>query len=88
MADALHSAATRGYQEIVALLLKKGAQVNQATADGMTPLHMAVRGGHRQTIEVLLHHGADKTATTAKGRRPIDIARAEHDVDLIPLLEP
>jgi ankyrin repeat protein len=84
----LHVASSRGHREAVALLLSKGAAVNQPAPSGMTPLHLAVRGGHRQVIDELHKYGADKTATTLKGKRPVDIARAEHDLDLIPLLEP
>ena len=35
-------AAGRGFEDIVGILLEHGAQVNFATAEGMTPLHFAV----------------------------------------------
>ena len=44
----LHEAANYGYDEIVMVLLKNGANVNARGMDGDTPLHDAAVNGHLQ----------------------------------------
>ena len=44
----LHEAANYGYDEIVTVLLKNGANVNARGMDGDTPLHDAAVNGHLQ----------------------------------------
>jgi ankyrin repeat protein len=36
-------ASEKGYVDIVTLLLEKGAGIDSATPDGMTPLHLAFK---------------------------------------------
>lgn len=55
----LHSAATRGQDEIVKLLLEKGANVNAKDYNGETPLMWAAELEKYSTIEILLENGAD-----------------------------
>ncbi|KAJ1527484.1 hypothetical protein ONE63_007457 [Megalurothrips usitatus] len=52
---ALHLAASRGYREVVALLLAApGCQVNAANRDGYTALHVAVESGFVDVVNTLL----------------------------------
>src|SRR5262245_64897760 len=50
----LHRAVALGSQEIIALLLARGADTNAKNRSGSTPLHVAVSEGTVETVEVLL----------------------------------
>ena len=73
---ALLLAASKGHQEIVALLLKKGClNINAVDRHGNTALGLAARGGHKKIIEMLLSRsdintnlGAPLLQATSKGR--------------------
>ena len=62
-ATALHHAASGGYNDIVQLLLSKGASIDVVDKDNNTPLHHAARYGHTSTMELLLSQGASIKAT-------------------------
>lgn len=54
----LHTAAIKGYNSIVKILIGKGAEINPADKYGKTPLYYAGYYGHKQTAELLLQSGA------------------------------
>jgi len=56
MAEALRYACAYGRTEMAELLIRRGANIIDATRDGQTPAHMAVIGGHIQTLKTLLAH--------------------------------
>jgi hypothetical protein len=60
----LQTAARYGHGEIVALLIKKGADVNAADGYGYTPLHLAAEGGHLDVVKELVRAGAKVEAKT------------------------
>lgn len=62
----LHIAAFMGNNEIVAILIAHGANVNIQAQDGMTPLHFASRKGHLDVVKTLVKYGASAKAKTAK----------------------
>ena len=76
--DALHKAASKGYNDIVQLLLTKGASIEAVDKDNYTPLHLAARYGHTNTVELLLSKGASIEATDKDNNTPLHIA-AKHD---------
>ena len=47
----LHYAAQDGYVDIMDLLLKFGANVDRATAEGHTSLHIAAENGHDDVVK-------------------------------------
>ncbi|KAF9894874.1 hypothetical protein FE257_004495 [Aspergillus nanangensis] len=55
----LHIAATNGLDEVVWLLLRKGADLMRRDNSGRTALHCAVTGGHVQISRMLSQHAKD-----------------------------
>jgi len=51
-------------QEVLELLLSRGAAVEQRGLNDYTPLHWAAGTGDRRAVEALLAHGADVLART------------------------
>src|ERR671933_659620 len=68
-------AAMQGNHDAVRALLKQGADVNTAQADGMTALHWAVQKGDIELARTLLYAGANvKAATRVGGYTPLLMA--------------
>jgi RNA polymerase sigma factor (sigma-70 family) len=55
---ALHYAAAYGFEEIVILLIKRGAGLQVTDEQGKTPLYVALEANQNQTAEILRQHGA------------------------------
>ncbi len=72
--SALSKAARGGYEDILGLLLSRGADSNQASKYGMTPLMFAARQGHTRCIKLLLKHGANAGLRDCKGKTALMIA--------------
>ncbi len=62
---------------MVKALVKHGADMNAATADGETPLHIAASYGDLPSVKLLVDKGADLEAKDAKGNTPADVAHGE-----------
>jgi len=82
-ATALHVAAAKGYKEVINLLVKCGAGINQVDYDGWTPLHAAAHWAQREACEVLATHHADMEIKNWAGQTPVDVA----DPDVVDLLD-
>ena len=54
----LHLAALSGSEQVLALLLGAGADVNLTDNSGMTALHKAATLGHSRAVRLLLQRGA------------------------------
>ncbi|HUF48213.1 MAG TPA: ankyrin repeat domain-containing protein, partial [Vicinamibacterales bacterium] len=68
-------AAMRGDAEAVRTLLREGADVNAAQADGMTALHWTAERGDVDTMSVVLYAGAAVDPLTRLGRyTPLHLA--------------
>ena len=82
--SALHWAASFGSAEVVDLLLKRGANVNAANADGCTPLHDAVQRKDAAIVKILLDAGADVSTKAIngklKGKTPKDLSSKIKDI--------
>ena len=70
--------------EIIDLLLKHGANVNEKNEAGETPLMAAVEGGVVERIEYLISTGADKNLKDNNGRSALD--RAEGSTEILNIL--
>ncbi len=71
----LHCACWKGREEVVAVLLKAGADVNAENANehwGTTPLHAAAHANQKKIAELLIAHGANIAARNLNNRTPLD----------------
>ena len=70
----LHCATWKGQQEVVALLIKAGADVNAHNENGhwgTTPLHAAAHANQAAIAQLLIEAGADVKAQDREGRTPL-----------------
>ncbi|XRM41835.1 hypothetical protein ABZX51_005079 [Aspergillus tubingensis] len=70
----LHSAALRGYDDVVRELLEAHADTNYGNQHGKTPLHLAVQDGQTAVVKALLDGGANPSLCDMDGRLPIHLA--------------
>ena len=71
---ALLFAARQGALDCVQLLVKSGADVNQASVDGSSPLLVAVQNGYYDIASFLIERGADPNLANNKGWTPLYLA--------------
>ncbi|UKZ56001.1 hypothetical protein TrVGV298_009825 [Trichoderma virens] len=84
--ELLLSAARRGHEPIVKLLLENGADTEVKDTTGKTLLIIAAEGGHKHVVRLLLEKGADIYASNSHGKTPLIIAAEgghEHVVRLL-----
>ncbi|KAM6303893.1 ankyrin repeat family A protein 2 isoform 1-T2 [Podargus strigoides] len=74
--SALSLACSKGYTDIVKMLLDCGVDVNEYDWNGGTPLLYAVYGNHVKCVKILLESGADPTIETDAGYNSMDLAVA------------
>ena len=70
----LHCACWKGHQEVVALLLKAGADANAQNNNdhwGTTPLHAAAHANQAAIAQLLIDGGADVNAKDMNGKTPL-----------------
>ena len=82
----LHKAAVGGHDDIVRLLLKKGASIEAINKNSYTPLHLAALNGHTSTVELLLTRGASIEATTKSNSTPLHRAAWNGHTNTVELL--
>ena len=69
----LHLAVINQLENIVRLLIKKGADINMKNNDGNTPLHFAYSTGDIKFIAILIENNGDLTIKNNEGIMPEDI---------------
>src|SRR2546423_15593265 len=70
----LSVASRKGLEEIVRMLLQKGADVNAQGKSCRSALHAASRYGHEEVVRLLLDNGADVYARDKDGESASRIA--------------
>ncbi|XP_042532975.1 ankyrin repeat and SOCS box protein 10 isoform X2 [Dipodomys spectabilis] len=81
----LHVAASRGYTDVLRLLLRRRARPDSAPG-GRTALHEACAAGHPACVHVLLVAGADPNAPDQEGKRPLHLCRGAGSLECVELL--
>ena len=61
--QAIHLASMKGHNDILVLLIEKGADVSAKGFNGRTPLLMTAVSGKVECLKTLLHHGAQINST-------------------------
>ena len=80
-------AAAHGDLDTIKGLLKSGADVNSARADGVSALHLAAGAGNVEIARVLMTAGANVAASTVLlGTRPLHMAAENGHADVVNLL--
>jgi ankyrin repeat protein len=68
-------------------LIKAGADVNQASSLGITPLYVAAQQGHEGIVAVLIQAGADARKAVKSGATPMTIATINQREKVVTLLK-
>jgi ankyrin repeat protein len=82
----LIKAAMFGYNDIVKILLDRGADVNAKTGLGCTALIEAAKIGHVRTVRILLDNNADMNLTDKDGNTAMREAVMGENLEVIALL--
>ena len=72
--------------DIVRLLIRKGADINSKDIHGATPLHYAIFHNNTTAVSELVQQGVNPRTQDNKGRTPIDIAKFFGLIDMELLL--
>ena len=83
----LITAASNNSLDLVKLLLKHKAQVNQADAFKATALMAAAGKGNKAMVELLLGSGADVKAKDEDGKDALAMAKEGGNLEVVALLE-
>ncbi|KAJ6789033.1 hypothetical protein PWT90_07832 [Aphanocladium album] len=79
---------TAKFDNVVKMLLEKGANVDARDSDGRTPLSHIVETGHEAIVKILLENGANVDAKDNDGRTPLSYTvETGHEVIMEMLLE-
>ena len=71
-------AAMEGHNEVVELLISKGADVDaRQYGYGLSPLRFAAARGYKEIVELLISKGADVNAKRGDGITALDLAKGE-----------
>jgi ankyrin repeat protein len=84
---ALNYAALNDRDDVISLLLSRGASTNLANRTGFTPLHHAVEGSAHAALRRLIAAGADLSLKNSAGRTALEYARLRGDDVAVQLLE-
>ena len=82
----LSIASKTGQKNIVAMLVKSGADVNWANCHGWTPLLRAAEKGHGTCVDFLLREGANVNANTIFGDTALIISAEQGFAECVDLL--
>ncbi|XP_038152920.1 ankyrin-3-like isoform X10 [Cyprinodon tularosa] len=85
--NALHLASKEGHVEVVAELIKQGANVDAATKQkGNTALHIASLAGQTDVVKELVTNGANVNAQSQNGFTPLYMAAQENHLEVVQFL--
>ena len=79
----LHAASLNGRDEMVAVLLSNGANINQSNNKGSSPLHHAAAKDNVAVVAALLSNGADVNQVDYDWDTAIDVAKNQEIKDML-----
>ncbi|XP_073703966.1 ankyrin repeat domain-containing protein 45 [Garra rufa] len=79
--NALFAACIFGRSGIVRELVQNGAEVNELTPRGYSPLHYSAMWGQLDTLKTLVDLNADFQAINFRGEKAVDVARRYDKLD-------
>ena len=82
----LHKACSKGYLDIVKLLIHNGAEVNAVGNGADTPLHSACSWGRIDVVKLLIDNGAEVNAVDNDGETPLHEACYRRNLEIVKLL--
>lgn len=77
---------SKGYREIVQVLLTNGANISACTFDGFSPLFIDCQNGHEETVRALVEYGANNQCTYKKGTSPEQDFKTDINENILQLL--
>ena len=82
----LHLAARNGHQNIIAMLLDRGGDIEDTDTQGQSALHTAAECGHHSVVQLLVDRGATVHLPDAGGRTPLHLAASHGDMKIVECL--
>ncbi|KAI5640801.1 ankyrin repeats (many copies) domain-containing protein [Phthorimaea operculella] len=85
----LHAAAASVYpkrKQVMEMLIRKGARVNEKNKEGKTPLHIATEHSHIDAMDILLRNGAAVNAVDGSGASALSLAARRDSANACRLL--
>lgn len=79
----LHVAARHGHDELVTLLLDRGASIDAPGNVGRSPLYEAAKYGQLATVRLLADRGAQLDAASAHGFTPLIVAAERYHLAIV-----
>ena len=76
-------AAYNGHEDVVKILLERGADPDKADIEGLTALSRAVIWNHKDVVKMLINAGADLDKADKKGRTPLHFAAYYADKEMV-----
>ena len=80
--QAIHTAADRGHNAVISVLLEYGANINSIGFRDYTPLLWATRSGQFSTVRFLMENGADMEHKTSGGNTALMWAAKRNDIKI------
>ena len=68
-------------------MIEKGADINQATPDGETPLCVAAHNGYLDIVNFLIQKKADINQALLDGTTPLAVAKEQGHMEIVELLK-
>ncbi|MGL9779337.1 MAG: ankyrin repeat domain-containing protein [Wolbachia sp.] len=70
-----NSRITKQINDIVKVLIYKGADPNSCNSEGNRPLHLVAQSGYSSVVKTLLENGATVNVENQAGKRPLDLVK-------------